>query len=100
MILVTIVLVIGIREERRTNATLVLIKVSVVLFVIAVGIGYVETSNWTQIPVEQRVLPGEGEAIALVKKELAAAADPRGADAKTAPRTMKSGPSGAALPKP
>ena len=74
MILVTIILVRGIRESARTNATLVLIKVSVVLFVIAVGIGYVQPKNWTEIPVEQRVLPQERIAIGLVKKELAAAA--------------------------
>ena len=41
MILVTTVLVIGIRESARTNALLVLIKLTVVVFVIAIGIGYV-----------------------------------------------------------
>ncbi len=71
MILVTFILVRGIRESARTNATLVLIKVVVVLFVIAVGIGYVQSSNWTGIPVEQRVLPQERIAFDLVKKELA-----------------------------
>ena len=39
--LVTIVLVIGIRESARTNAALVPAKLAVVLFVIAVGWGYV-----------------------------------------------------------
>ncbi len=71
MILVTIILVRGIRESARTNATLVLIKVTVVLFVIAVGIGYINQGNWTGIPVEQRVLPQERIAVDLVKKELA-----------------------------
>ena len=71
MFLVTIILVRGIRESARTNAVLVLIKVSVVLFVIAVGIGYVQPGNWTSIPVEQRVLPEERVAADLVKKELA-----------------------------
>ena len=71
MILVTYILVRGIRESARTNATLVLIKVGVVFFVIAVGIGYVQPQNWTQIPVEQRVLPEERAALDLVKKQLA-----------------------------
>ena len=57
MALVTSVLVIGIREMHRTNAVLVLIKLTVVLFVIAIGIGYVAPKNWTEIAVEQRVLP-------------------------------------------
>ncbi|MEN6451971.1 MAG: amino acid permease [Thermoguttaceae bacterium] len=71
MVLVTIILVRGIRESAQTNATLVMIKVVVVLFVIAVGVGYVQSANWTGIPVEQRVLPQERLAIDLVKKDLA-----------------------------
>jgi APA family basic amino acid/polyamine antiporter len=71
MVLVTYILVRGIRESARTNATLVLIKVGVVFFVIVVGIGYVQPRNWTEIPVEQRVLPEERVALDLVKKELA-----------------------------
>src|SRR6266705_2163640 len=43
---ITAILVIGIRESARFNATVVAIKVSVVLFVIALGIKYVNTSNW------------------------------------------------------
>ena len=39
MVLVTAVLVRGIKRERRTNALLVMIKVSVVCFVVAIGIG-------------------------------------------------------------
>jgi APA family basic amino acid/polyamine antiporter len=76
MILVTYILVRGIRESARTNATLVLIKVGVVFFVIAVGIGYVQPRNWTEIPVEQRVLPEERVALDLVKKTLAKEDDP------------------------
>ncbi|MEN6458971.1 MAG: amino acid permease [Thermoguttaceae bacterium] len=71
MVLVTIILVRGIRESARTNAMLVFVKVAVVLFVIAIGIGYVEPTNWTDIPVEQRVLPQERIALDLAKKELA-----------------------------
>ena len=59
MVLVTVILVRGIKESTRTNALLVMIKVSVVCFVVAIGIGYVNPSNWTSIPVDQRgVAPG------------------------------------------
>src|SRR5919198_6674503 len=51
---VTIVLVIGIRESAAFNTLMVLIKLGVVLFVIAIGIGYVSKSNWADIPVEAR----------------------------------------------
>lgn len=57
--LCTAVLVIGIRESARTNALMVIIKTLVVLFVIALGIGYVESANWTQIPIEQRIVPDD-----------------------------------------
>ena len=59
MALVTIVLVVGIRESARTNATLVLAKLAVVFFVIVVGWAYVEPGNWTDIPVAWRALPQE-----------------------------------------
>jgi APA family basic amino acid/polyamine antiporter len=45
-LLITVILVIGIKESARFNATIVAIKVSVVLFVIIVGFKYVNTSNW------------------------------------------------------
>jgi APA family basic amino acid/polyamine antiporter len=54
MAVCTIVLVIGIRESVTTNAILVGIKLGVVLFVIGVGVGYVHTSYWTDIPPEKR----------------------------------------------
>jgi APA family basic amino acid/polyamine antiporter len=57
--LVTIVLVIGIRESAAFNTVMVLIKLGVVLFVIAIGIGYVNKANWTEIPVEARRQPQE-----------------------------------------
>ncbi len=62
LLLVTTVLVIGIRESAASNTILVLIKLGVVIFVIAIGIGYVAPANWTTIPPEERVLP-EGLAI-------------------------------------
>jgi amino acid transporter len=55
--LITYILVIGIRESARTNATLVLIKLVVVVFVIAMGLNYVKPSNWTTVPVTERALP-------------------------------------------
>src|ERR1700722_17413844 len=45
-LIITAILVIGIKESARFNATLVVIKVSVVLFVVAMGIKYVNTVNW------------------------------------------------------
>jgi APA family basic amino acid/polyamine antiporter len=45
-LLITVILVIGIKESARFNATIVAIKVSVVLFVIFVGFKYVNTGNW------------------------------------------------------
>jgi len=45
-LLITAILVIGIRESARFNSTIVVIKVSVVLFVIALGLRYVNTATW------------------------------------------------------
>jgi basic amino acid/polyamine antiporter, APA family len=45
-LIVTAVLVVGIKESARFNAGIVMVKVSVVLFVIAVGLRYVDRSNW------------------------------------------------------
>ena len=45
-LIITAVLVIGIKESARFNATIVTIKVAVVLFVIALGVRYINTANW------------------------------------------------------
>ncbi len=45
-LLITGILIIGIKESARFNATIVVIKVSVVLFVIAIGVRYINTVNW------------------------------------------------------
>ena len=45
-VLVTWVLVIGIKESARFNTTMVAIKVAIVLFVIGVGAFYVDSANW------------------------------------------------------
>lgn len=52
--LVTYILVIGIRESAVTNTVLVLVKLAVVLFVIGLGVGYINGDNYTKIPVENR----------------------------------------------
>jgi APA family basic amino acid/polyamine antiporter len=44
--LVTIILVIGIKESASFNAVMVIIKVFIVLFVIVVGAFYVDPKNW------------------------------------------------------
>jgi APA family basic amino acid/polyamine antiporter len=46
VLFVTVILVIGIRESANFNAAMVLLKIVVVLFVIIVGAGYVDTKNW------------------------------------------------------
>ena len=46
VLLVTAVLVVGIRESARFNAAMVILKVLVVMFVIVVGSSYVNTENW------------------------------------------------------
>jgi APA family basic amino acid/polyamine antiporter len=44
--IITTILAIGIKESARFNATIVVIKVSVVLFVIGLGFAYVNKGNW------------------------------------------------------
>ncbi len=43
---ITLILVIGIKESARFNATIVTIKVAVVLFVIVLGVQYINSANW------------------------------------------------------
>jgi APA family basic amino acid/polyamine antiporter len=45
-LIITAILVIGIRESAGFNATIVIIKVSVVLFVIILGLRQINPSNW------------------------------------------------------
>jgi APA family basic amino acid/polyamine antiporter len=45
-LLLTIVLVIGIRESAGLNSAIVALKLGIVLFVIAAGIGHIDTANW------------------------------------------------------
>jgi APA family basic amino acid/polyamine antiporter len=43
---VTLLLVIGIEESARANAIIVIIKVTIVIFFIIAGIGFISTANW------------------------------------------------------
>ncbi len=45
--LITMVLVIGIRESARTNAVMVIIKLIVLAFFVLIGIRYVKPANWS-----------------------------------------------------
>jgi APA family basic amino acid/polyamine antiporter len=45
-LVITAVLVVGIKESAAFNSTIVIIKVAVVLFIIALGMHYVHPSNW------------------------------------------------------
>ncbi len=45
-LVITAILVIGIKESARFNSTIVVLKVSVVLFVLALGAQYVRPGNW------------------------------------------------------
>jgi APA family basic amino acid/polyamine antiporter len=45
-LVITAILAVGIKESARFNSTIVVIKVSVVLFVIGLGFRYVNSSNW------------------------------------------------------
>lgn len=59
--LVTYILVKGIKEAANTNNIIVVIKISVVLFVIVVGAFYVNTDNWKPfIPAEIRTIGEDG----------------------------------------
>jgi amino acid transporter len=67
---VTTILVIGIRESAASNTVLVLIKLGVILFVIAIGVGYVSRGNWFDILPEERKTPEQIE-LSKVANELA-----------------------------
>ena len=70
MLVVTGVLIKGIRESATTNAILVLVKLAVVVFVIVVGWSYVNPANWTSIPSNERILPEQSAIPKLAKDHL------------------------------
>jgi len=47
VLLITVILVIGIRESARFNAAMVILKLVVVLFVIIFGAAYIRVENWS-----------------------------------------------------
>jgi APA family basic amino acid/polyamine antiporter len=54
VVLVSSILVLGIKESARFNNVIVYIKIAVILLFIIFGMGFVDTSNWTPfIPEEQ-----------------------------------------------
>ncbi len=46
LVVMTLLLVVGIRESATTNSVIVALKLVVILFVIAAGAGYVQPANW------------------------------------------------------
>jgi APA family basic amino acid/polyamine antiporter len=58
-LLVTALLVVGIRESASANATIVVIKVAVVLLFIAFGASFVNPDNWSPFIPEPTGQPGE-----------------------------------------
>jgi amino acid transporter len=69
-LLVTVILVIGIRESATTNAILVGVKVGVVIFVICVGIAFVSAANWTEKSPTERIFPEEQAIPELVREDI------------------------------
>jgi APA family basic amino acid/polyamine antiporter len=64
VLLVTVVLVIGVKESARMTGLIVMIKIAVILFFLAVGSLSVETANWS--PFMPYGFQGVGAAAAIV----------------------------------
>lgn len=64
VLLVTAVLVLGVKESARTTSVIVLIKLAVIVFFLAVGLSSVEPGNWT--PFMPFGFQGVGAAAAIV----------------------------------
>ncbi len=64
VLLVTVVLVIGIKESARTTSLIVLVKLAVIVFFIVVGASSVNPQNWT--PFMPYGFSGVGAAAAIV----------------------------------
>jgi APA family basic amino acid/polyamine antiporter len=47
VLLITVILVIGIRESANTNNAMVILKVGIILFFLAIGAFLIRSSNWT-----------------------------------------------------
>ncbi len=64
VLLVTIILVVGIKESARATGIIVCLKLAVILFFIAVGAPSVEAANWT--PFMPQGFAGVGAAAAII----------------------------------
>jgi APA family basic amino acid/polyamine antiporter len=64
VLVITSLLVIGVRESARFNAVMVAVKLAAVLFFIVVGVGYVDPANWS--PFTPYGWPGVTAAAAVV----------------------------------
>jgi APA family basic amino acid/polyamine antiporter len=64
VLIISALLVIGVRESARFNAVMVTVKLAAILFFIAVGIGYVKPENWS--PFMPYGFPGVSAAAAVV----------------------------------
>jgi len=64
VLLVTIILVIGVKESARATGVIVTVKLAVILFFLAVGFSSVEPANWT--PFMPYGFDGVGAAAAIV----------------------------------
>ncbi|QIP11348.1 amino acid permease [Spirosoma aureum] len=60
VLVVTYILVRGIKEAASTNNIIVIVKVAVVIFVIIVGAFYIDTTNWTPF-IPQPVIDNSGQ---------------------------------------
>ncbi len=89
LLVVTVILVIGIRESAVSNTILVLIKLGVVLFVIAMGVGYVTKANWTSIPYEERRLAEEFLIDDIAKKHVKEVEKLEGEEATTRMKSLQ-----------
>jgi len=64
VMLITVVLVIGIRESAWFNSAMVVLKLAIIVFFVGLGIFYVNPDNWT--PFAPNGFPGIATAAALV----------------------------------
>ncbi|WP_428306359.1 amino acid permease [Lacipirellula sp.] len=72
MLVVTIILIVGIRESAAANAALTLLKLFVVLFVIGLGLTMINTENWTEIPYGKRLTTAELKVNTVIADKLKA----------------------------
>ncbi len=66
VLLLTIVLVIGIRESAGLNSAIVALKLGIVLFVIGAGFGHINPANWHPFFHAERGVPGTFQGAAYV----------------------------------